>query len=325
MLLKRIRANVIALALTPSFLLCTTQSEGQADMKPPVTPERIASELTVIESAAARHATADELGTLWAQLASDYHDELDIPRAEEAYDHALKLLRGSVMERHNYAVALDGLGALYLLKRQFSDSAICRRKALAIFEAEGDRKNVLALHGNLALSMLREGTYSEAEKEASEAIEGMAGQASANDTQLATVFITRSYARCFQHRCKDGLSDAQQAVDIDRAYLRTNPLEAAASWTALGYMEWKTGDVAGADENMRRAFQILSEKSNLPYTGLLWARIEAMMQYQQFLNETHRKAEARQVGAEMARLAREQRSVCGNCSVNVEALSNALR
>jgi len=93
--LKWIAVNVIALALTPSFLLCTTQAKTQADIKPPGTPERIAGELRAIESAAARHATDDELGKLWEQLASNYLHEMDLSRAEEAYDRALKLLRGS--------------------------------------------------------------------------------------------------------------------------------------------------------------------------------------------------------------------------------------
>jgi tetratricopeptide (TPR) repeat protein len=142
MLLKRIAANVVALALTSSLLLCTRLAVAQADMSPPVTPERTAGELRAIESAAARHATDDELGKLWEQLASDYQYEMDLPRAEEAHNHALKLLRGSVAARGDYAAALDDLGGLYLLTGQMAESENCRRKALAIFDEEGDRKNV---------------------------------------------------------------------------------------------------------------------------------------------------------------------------------------
>jgi hypothetical protein len=57
----------------------------------------------------------------------------------------------------------------------------------------------------------------------------------------------------------------------------------------------------------------------------LSARIGVLRQYQQFLNETHRKAEARQVVDEIARLSRAQTPACRNCTVNGEGLRNALR
>jgi hypothetical protein len=83
--------------------------------------------------------------------------------------------------------------------------------------------------------------------------------------------------------------------------------------------------VAGADEKMRRALQILSEKTDLPYPAMVSARIGVLRHYQQFLNETHRKAEARQVVDEIALLSRAQTPACRNCTVNVEGLRNALR
>jgi tetratricopeptide (TPR) repeat protein len=325
MLPKRIEANVIAWALTAFFLLCTRVTVAQADMRSSIIPERIAGELREIESAAAHHATDEELGKLWGQLASDYLYEMDVPRAEEAYNRALKLLRESVAPRPYYAAALDGLGALYLLKGQIVESENCRRKALAIFNEEGDRQNVDMIHGNLAITLLKEGKYKDAEKEATKAIEGMLGQAKPDATDLISALVARGRARCFQHRCKEGLSDAERAVDISRAFVRPNSLAAWSSWDALGNMEWKTGDLAGADEKMRKALQILSETRELPYPVLVSARIVALNQYQQFLNETHRKAEARQVGVEMARLTKAQTPVCRNCTVNVEGLSNALR
>src|SRR5215472_13618534 len=255
MLLKRIVANLAALALTLSFLLCTRLAVAQADMRSPMDTERIAGQLRAIESTAARHGTDDELGKLWGELASNYLYEGDLYRAEAAYEHALKLLHGSGAARGNYATALDGLGAVYLLKRQLAESENCRRKALAMFNEEGDRKNVDMLHGNLALILLKEDKYRDAEKEASKAIEGMRGQERPNANQLISALISRGDARCRQRRCKEGLSDAEQAVDIIRVFVPPNSLADAASWSALGYMEWKTGDVAGADENMRRALQ----------------------------------------------------------------------
>lgn len=321
MLRKRI-ASVVGLALQLSCLLCSTQAAAQADLSSPVTSERIQAELKAIENATSHHATDDELGELWGLLASDYQHEMDIPRAEEAYDHSLKLLRVSVTARRNYAAVLDGLGSLYLLTGQIAESENCRRKALAILDAVGDRKNSLVLHGNLAATLLKEGKFKDAETEASNVIEGMLGQEKPYATDLVSALIVRSYARCLQHRCKEGLSDATQAFDIVQAFLSPNSLAAASSWSTLGYMEWKSGDVAGCDEKMRRALQVLSDKNgDVPYPVLVDSRIGALQEYRQFLNETHRKPEARQVEDEMARLTREQTPACRNCTVNVEGLT----
>jgi tetratricopeptide (TPR) repeat protein len=322
MLPRRIEANVLGLALAASFLLCIRVGEAQTDMVSSITSARIAAQLRAIESAVGRRANNDELGKLWEQLASDYLDGIDVPHAEEAYGRALKLLHGSVAARSSYATALNGLGALYLLTEQTAESENCRRKALAIFNEEGDRQNVNRVQGDLAVSLLKEGKYKEAEKEASKAIEGMLGQAEANLNDLNTALLTRGYAKCSQRRCKEGLTDIEQAIDNIRAFAQPNSLMAATSWVALGYIEWKTGDLVGADETMRKALQILSEANDLPNQALVAARIKVLNQYQQFLNQTHRKVEARRMQAEMARLSIAQTPACRNCTVNIEGLRN---
>jgi tetratricopeptide (TPR) repeat protein len=324
MLLKRL-ASVLALTLPLSCLPCSPQAAAQTGPESPVTPERIRRELQAIESAAVRHATDDELGERWGQLASDYQHEMDLPRAEQAYDQSLRFLRRSVTAQHSYAAVLDALGSLYLLKGQMAESENCRRKALAIFDALGDRRNSLALHGNLAVALLKQDKFKDAENEASKAIDGMIGQPQPYATDLVSALIVRSYARCLQRRCKDGLADARQAFQIAQAFLSPTSLAAASSWSAVGYMEWKSGDVAGCDEKMRRAIEVLSDNNrDVPHPVLVDSRIGALKEYRQFLNETHRKVEAQQAKAEIARLTSEQTPTCGNCTVNVEGLTNTL-
>lgn len=319
MLHKRI-VSIVALALPLSRLLCSTLAAAQA----PMTQERIQAVLREIESATARHATDDQLGELWGVLGADYREEMQISRAEAAYDHALKLLHGSLTARRSYAAVLDGYASLYLLTGQTAEAENSRRKALAIFDAEGDRMNSLALHGSLAMILLEEGKFKDAEKQSSVEIEGLLGQEKSYAAELVFALNVRSYARCLQRRCKDGLSDATQALDIVQAYLPQNSVAAASSWSAVGYMEWKSGDLAGCDEKMQKALQILDDNnSDIPYPELLDTRIWALKEYQQFLSGTHRKAEAQQAEDEIARLTRQQTPVCRNCTVNVDALASA--
>lgn len=318
MLHKRI-ASVIAWTIPLFYLPCS----GQADLRSPSSPERIQAELRTIENAAAHHATDVELGELWGLLGSDYESERDIPRAEEAYGHALKLLRGSATAQNSYASVLDGLGSLYLLKGQITESENCRRKALAILEGMGDRARSLALHNDLAVILLHEGKYKDSENEASKAIDGMLEQAKPYAADLVSAFITRGFAKCRERRCNDGVSDAERAVDIVQAFLPSNSLAAASSRNALGFLEWKSGDVAASENDMRRALQILNDSSDIPHPILINTRVGALKQYQQFLAETHRKAEAHQFDDEITRLTSEQAPMCRNCTVNVDALASA--
>jgi tetratricopeptide (TPR) repeat protein len=316
------RFGLPALAL---LLVCGVRAWTQDDVRPPATPERIAAELKRIESAASWHATTDQLGRVWALLAADYQDLGDLRRAEDGYDHALKLLRGSASAERSYAITLDALGSLYLETGRNVEAENCRRKALAIFEKLGDQRNASALHSHLALTLLREDKYKEAEKEASETLEGMQGQKDVEPGRVVSVLFTRVYARCHEHRCKEGLADARQAMEIVRTELRPDTLEAVAAWVALGYALWKTGDNAGGGESMREGLRILSEKKDMPQPVFAYARLGLLTQYAQFLNATHRKEEARQVESEMALLSDGQVRSCNGCTVNVVALSNTLR
>lgn len=315
-------AGVIALVLP----LWAMHAPAQANPNSPATPQRIEAELKAIETAAAHHATDDQLGELWGLLAVDYQDEMDFPRAQQAYDRSLKLLRGSVTARRSYAAILDSLASLYALTDQLPEAENCRRKALAIYESEGDLMDSLALHGNLSATLLKEGKLKDAESEASQEIEGISGHPEPYAAALVLALNTRSYARCLQHRCDEGLSDARHALEIAQSFLSPNSLAAASSWSVLGYMEWKSGgDVAGCDEKMRKALQLLSDQnSEVPHPALVDTRIWVLKEYQQVLAATHRKAEARQIEAEMARLKQDHAPICTNCTVNVDGLTKSL-
>jgi len=103
--------------------------------------DRIAANRQKIESAASWHATEEQLGGLWLQLAYDYQDVVDIPHAEKAYSRSLTLLRSSSRQKL-YAIALDGLASLYMGTGRVKESETCQRKALAIFEALGDQAGI---------------------------------------------------------------------------------------------------------------------------------------------------------------------------------------
>ena len=62
-----------------------------------------------IASAEEQHASEEKIGALWLQLANEYQSHLDLPSAEQAFTHAIPLLRFPDSHR-DLADALDGLG-----------------------------------------------------------------------------------------------------------------------------------------------------------------------------------------------------------------------
>jgi tetratricopeptide (TPR) repeat protein len=315
------RLGLAALAL----LLCGGLAWSQNEARQAATPERIAEEVKKIEDAASWHATTDQLGILWGWLAADYQEMADVQRAEKAYTHALALLHESRSAQRSYASALDGLGALYLETGRMAESENCRRKALAILEAEGDSFGVSAVHGHLGINLAREGRYKDAEREASEALAGMLGRKDANAGEVVSVLITRAYARCIEHHCADGLADAKQAMEMIRAIFPADSLEAAAALIALGYALWKTGDEDGGGDAMRESLRLLREKTDVPQAALAGSRLDALREYALYLHQTHRKDEQRQVEREIAQIQSAQPQVCHACTVSVVGLANGSR
>lgn len=307
------------------FLICGEQAWTQDDTRPPATPERIAAELKKIESAANWHATHDDLGRLWSLLASDYQDEGDVQRAEEAYGRAVKLLGGSSSAPRSYAITLDGLGSLYLESGRAKEAEGLRRKALALFEALGDETKTAELHGHLATNLIWEARYKDAEKEATEAIAGLRGKEDASASEEVSALLTRAFARCLQHRCKDGLTDAQEAMEIVRRQLRPDSLETISALVTLGYALWNSGNATEGGEAFRAALRIVEGKRDLPQPILTNARIGVLRQYAAYLHATHYKQEALQAENEIAQLKGEVRQSCNGCTVSVVGLSSGLR
>jgi tetratricopeptide (TPR) repeat protein len=281
---------------------------------------RIAAYRQKIDTAASWHATDDELGVLWLRLGNDYGDERDIARSEEAYARSLKLLRTSPVQGH-YAEALDGLGSLYLLDDRWKESESYQKKALAIFERIGDEEGVARIHAGLAVALVHEHRFAEAEDEAGKALEILQKQEKPNIGDLVTSLIARSYAECFQERCADGLVAARQAVDVARVAFAKDAIEMVTAVLAVGFEEWKNGNETEGERTMHEALELLRQNRNVPQAMLADAQMRTLQSYRNYLRATHQKGRAKQVESEMARLKEEQPTQCADCVVNATALS----
>jgi tetratricopeptide (TPR) repeat protein len=273
-----------------------------------------------IDTAGSWHATDVQLGKLWLQLAYDYGDELDVQRAEEAYDRALKLLRRTSAQKY-YADALDGLGLLYNTTDRLKEAESCRRKALAIFEALGDDSGVARAHVGVAIILLYEQRFTTSEEESSEALRGMREQKQPDNGEFVAGLVASSYAKCFLGRCEEGLVEAKEAMIRARADFASDSVPVIVSLLAVGFEQWKTGAQAEGEKAMHEALELVHGNMNMPRRMLIDVQLKVFTRYADYLKATHQKMMAKQMEHEIERLRGEQTPLCRDCTVNVVALS----
>lgn len=277
-----------------------------------------------IDTAASWHATADQLGLLWRQLANDYADELDLQQSENAFMHSVKLLRTSPTQKL-YAAALTDLGSLYLASERVKEAESCGNQALAIYEGLGDQAGATRTRVGLAVAFLHDHRFAESEDASAKALKSLQEQKEPNQSDLVAGLISNSYAKCFQNRCSEGLVAAGQAVGIASAAFSKDSIEVVAALMALGFEQWKTGAPGDGEKAMREALELLRQKKNMPYPKLVDSQLKVLTGYSNYLKATHQKVEAKQVENEIARLKQEQTPYCKDCTVNALTLSKAMR
>ena len=293
---------------------------GQTATADQMVRSRIAANRQKIDTATSWHASDDELGMLWLRLGTDYGEERDIALSEEAYMRSLKLLRRSPVQRH-YAEALNELGSLYLILDRWKESESYQKKALAIFERIEDETGEAQVHTSLAVALVHEHRFGEAEDEAARALEILQKQERPNYGDLVTGLIARSYAECFQQRCEEGLVTAKQAMDVARGALSKDSIEMVSALLALGFENWKNGAEVEGERTMREGLESLRQNRSIPLAMLVDAEMRTLRSYTKYLRATHQKERAKQFQREMARLREEQPSQCADCVVNAMALS----
>ncbi|WP_263417056.1 tetratricopeptide repeat protein [Terriglobus albidus] len=276
-----------------------------------------------IANAEEQHASEGQIGALWLRLANEYQSQLDLGSAEEAFTRAIPLLRSPDSHR-DLADALDGLGSVYLSTGRTQESRTLLRKSLLLNRELHDGPQEAHLHEAIAIGLLLERHYRDAEQEASETLSELQGQQSTDSSEKEAALLTRSYARTYQGRCPGALQDIQQARTLVSTSLKANSLEAATFWAAQSFSLWKCGVHDGAEEAVLKALEIVNSHTDLPRPLLLSYRLSVLQQYLAYLKDTHRKPEAARVEADIRQIQEEMPPVCSNCAVSTAALSMAM-
>lgn len=283
---------------------------------------QIATEMNQINTEEQNHAANSTLGLLWSKVASDYQDLSQFQDAEKAYTKSLQYLSRSPEAFSGYAIALDNLGALYLLLGRDAEAEHLRKTALKVRQEHGDTVGVAISYGYLAEVYLGQHKYKEAEKYASLSYQTAASLPVPNRAFEIAPLITRVFARCQSGKAAQGLQDAQLVASLAEKDVPADSLSAGTAIFTLGFAEWKAGSPEHGQERMARGLDILSKKMADQNPYLIGAR----SQYQKCLKDAHKDREAQELADRLAELKRSQsKPDCANCTVNVYGISSSLR
>jgi hypothetical protein len=313
--LRRYRC-VLAVCLVLMVCACSrSQQVSQPELK-----AQIDKELRAVRAAEHDHLSSTGVGYLWSRLAVDYDDLADLPRAEDAYLRAIRLLKDAPEQRaqERYATMLDRLGSLYMAYHRVDDGAEYLKKSMAVRATMGDRTALGVSEMHLAEVELARNRFREAEKSAVEAQTNLTAAGDVGKDGLLATLLTLTFARCSLNRCAEGLRDAEHAMELARMVYPNNSLPFGHVQMALGFAQWKTGNSEAAEKAMLEGIRIIREQ-NAP--GSPYPR-NAMMQYRKFLQAMRRNDDVKRLDKG---LAETMPAPCASCTVNVNGLSNAVR
>jgi tetratricopeptide (TPR) repeat protein len=304
---------VVALAMVSCAMCSVVHAQSQA------ATERIELLRSQIKAAQDGHAGPAEVGTLWLKLGNSYQDQVDLAPAEDAFVHALRLLQTPGTER-SYADALGGLGSVYMELGRLNEAGQCLKKSLAIYETLQDHAQAAAVHDALAMIFLDEKQFREAEDESAKGLAELQWLATPNAEELASAYLTHSYAVCYQGRCAEALKDTSRAMEIVKGKLAANSVDVAAVWRARGLAEWKTGFPAEGERSMEAALRIVHSRTDWPTLLRVSGEVGVLRQYAMLLKESHRNQEAKLIEAQIAVVEGDAPHPCSDCTVNAAAV-----
>ena len=286
----------------------------------PTSEERIAHHLELIRVAEQNHLPQAEQGILWEQLALEYHISTEFQKAEDAHLRALHLLKGAPSSRADYASALDHLASLYLIYGRLDDAESARKQALKVRQKMGTEADIGESVVHLADVAILRHQFKRAEQLALHGLQLLESSSNPPREGTLSALITLTYARCFRGHCAEGLTNAKQAVAFANTHFQSDSTAYGFALETLGFAEWKSGSPQDGERNMLQSIQLL--RTGLAPTDPRLAG--ALLQYQSYLLEAHRSAEAQEIREQVARMTSQAGAYCQGC-VSVYSLSNSLR
>jgi tetratricopeptide (TPR) repeat protein len=266
-----------------------------------------------------QHASPEELGNLWRALAFQYQNGFEIEKAEDAYVHAIRLLRGTPLKAQ-YAGSLHGLAEIYVMESRLKEARRDLAPALAIFEELGDTRSAASVRETLAADFLRDHKFREAEIEASKAIAALESLDHPELSRLENAYATRARAVAEEGRPDLALKDATHAHSLAIKNSAANSIDSIVTLLVQGEVQMQAGLETEGEQSMTEALKLVRSRTDLPPAMSSSLQASMLERAAISLRKAHRNQEAK-VLEEQVRQAKSAASAgCSGCTVSVSSL-----
>ena len=282
--------------------------------------EQVKAVRTQITAEEGRHAGADVLGYSWLVLGKLYDSQLQEQQAEDAYAHALPLLRAAGPDAQ-YADALHGMGAVCVATGRIAEGRKYLMTSLVVYEKLQDRVHAAILHQALAGEVMANGKFKDAIAESSASLAQLAAVENAPAETVITGYMVRSVAEYHAGENAEALTDVARARKAaTRAGLADNAFEWIALSLAEGAALTRAGQVDQGHAAIEEALRLASTRAETPPVLSLRLQIWILNEYSASLEAVHRKPDAKVIHAQVASLESQLPAACQGCTVSVAAL-----
>jgi len=272
-----------------------------------------------LRAATEEHASPEQLGVLWLSLGIRYQNGFDYDKAEDAYTHAIRLLRNTALKAH-YADSLHKLAEIYVMESREKEVLNNDAQALAIFEELGDTRSVASVRSTSAMGLLREHKFREADAEASRALAVMGTLDKPDRVDLENTYITRARALAAEGRLQAALEDVAHARAIATGDPGSNDVDAISTLLVQGEVQMQAGMEAEGKQSMTEALRLARSLTGLP--PVTSAALEASILEREVasLRKAHHNDDAKLLEGEMKQAQSAARAGCSRCTVSVSSL-----
>jgi tetratricopeptide (TPR) repeat protein len=288
--LRKVHIAIVALVLSAAAVGVRAQMTSGEDLK---------QQIHQFEGLAARaeHSATTPIvaGRLLAHLGQLYEDAGMYSQSETAFTKAIRLLRSAPDADADLANAIDGLGGQYMMRGDTMQAELSEQKALAIRQAKGLTADLPWSWYHLAALALREREFEKARDYAERVLAQASPSAGDDSTVQAGARFALGMALCRLHRGQESVAVMETAMNLVRQSHKPDDFVTGLGSFYLGYAYWKSGDKERAGELLKSGAEVIQKQVG-------WGNpicLTAMEQYHSYLEETHRKEEARAMEGEL--------------------------
>jgi tetratricopeptide (TPR) repeat protein len=225
------------------------------------------------------HVDNAKLAKIYLELGGLYGDVAMYPKAEDAMQHAVALLRSGPQDQ--LADALGHLAVVHIVMGELRDAEKEQLEALRVRESVGDPAGIAKSWSDVADVYIKERNYKKALDYAQKAMDALGNDAEVSVTDRIAVRQTLAYAFSGNKDFARAIPLLKDAIELSKTSFGENSLEVGVGYYLLGYTAWQGGDTIDAAEWMGRGINRM--KVDMGWGHPLY--VNAMSQYALFLRK----------------------------------------